>query len=74
VTVGTLFHHSRIPLGKWFAAVSLMEESGRDPSNRKLAALIGVNKNSACYMAMRIRKARVKESALLWSIREEMKK
>ena len=51
-----------------------MEESSKDPTSRKLAELLRVNKNTACYIAMRIRRARVRESALLWSIREEMQK
>ena len=68
-----MFHGSRVPLWKWFKAVWLMEESTKDPSCRDLAAALAVNRNSACYMAMRIRRARVKESALLWAIREEMR-
>jgi len=72
VTVGTLFHGSRLPLKKWFEAIWLMEESAKDPSCRDLAALLNVNRNTACYMAMRIRRARTKESGLLWAIREEM--
>jgi hypothetical protein len=71
--VGTLFHGSRVPLSKWFEAIWLMEESAKDPSCRVLAAALAVNRNSACYMAMRIRRARLKESALLWAIREEMR-
>jgi hypothetical protein len=58
----------------WFTAVWLMEESAVDPSNRVLATVLGVNKNTACYLAMRIRKARVKESGLLWAIRMEVNK
>lgn len=72
VTAGTLFHGTRVPLAKWFEAVWLMEESAKDPSCRALALHLGVNRNTACYMAMRVRRARVKESALLWSIREEV--
>jgi hypothetical protein len=50
-----------------------MEESSRDPSSRELASLIAVDKNTACYMAMRIRRARIKENELLWAICEEIK-
>jgi transposase-like protein len=72
-TVGTLFHQSRLPLKTWFEAVYLMEESTPDPSTRTLAGTLGVNKNTACYIAMRIRRARTKESGLIWAIREEMR-
>ena len=73
VTVGTLFHRSRLPLSKWFEALTIMETSATDPSVRELARGIDVNKNTACYMSMRIRRARVRESSLLWGICEEMK-
>lgn len=73
VTVGTLFHGTRLSLKKWFDAIWLMEESREDPSCRAMAQLLGVNRNTACYMAMRIRKARLKESALLWAIREDIR-
>ena len=73
-TVGTLFQGTRLPLSKWFRAVWLMEESERDPSSRALAATLNINRNSACYMAMRIRRARTRESALLWAISQEMQK
>ncbi len=73
MTVGTLFHRTRVGLGVWFRAIALMEESPKDPTVRELAAALKVNRNTACYMAMRIRCARARESALLWAIREEMK-
>src|ERR1035438_1231669 len=62
VTVGTLFHGSRVPIGKWFKAIWLMEESTKDPSCRSLAEKVEVNRNTACYMAMRIRRARTQDS------------
>ena len=70
--VGTMFHKTRVSLIKWFTAIWLMEESARDPSSRELASLIDVDKNTACYMAMRIRRARLKETALLWAICKEV--
>jgi len=51
-----------------------MEESAHDPSARQLAKALKVNKNTANYMAMRIRRARTRESTLLWEIREEVRK
>jgi hypothetical protein len=68
-----MFHQSRIPLAKWFTAIYEMEESTADPSVRRLAKLVGVNKNTACLMAMKIRRARTKESGLLWAVREEVR-
>ena len=49
-----------------------MESTGKDPSVRKLADLLRVNRNTACYMAMRIRRARTKERDLLAAIYERM--
>jgi transposase-like protein len=57
VTVGTLFHKTHVELQKWFVAIHLMLNSPGGISVRQLAKEIGVNKNTACYMIERIRKA-----------------
>jgi transposase-like protein len=54
-TVNTIFHNTRIPLQKWFRALLLFRVSRRPLSVRRLAAEIGVNKNTACNMLSRMR-------------------
>lgn len=57
VTVGTIFHDTRLPLQKWFLALSLMLNAKKGISARQLARDLDVNKNTGWYLAMRIRKA-----------------
>lgn len=57
VTVGTIFHHTHLPLQKWFLAISLILNAKKGIAARQLARDLEVNKNSAWYLAMRIRKA-----------------
>jgi len=57
VTVGTIFHDTRLPLQKWFLALSLMLNVKKGISARQLARDLDVNKNTGWYLAMRIRKA-----------------
>ncbi len=57
VTVGTIFHHTHLPLQKWFLAIALILNSEESISARQLARHLGVNKNTAWRMAMQIRKA-----------------
>lgn len=57
VTVGTIFHDTRLPLQKWFLAISLILNEKINISSRKLARELKVNKNTGYYLAMRIRKA-----------------
>lgn len=75
VTVGTVFHHSRLPLQKWFFAISLILNAKRDITARKLARDLHVNKNTAWYITMRIRKAMtdVEQRALLLDLVENDK-
>jgi transposase-like protein len=65
VTVGTLFHKTHVELQKWFVAIRLVLDSSGDISVRHLAKEIGVNKNTACYMMERIRRAILEERELL---------
>src|SRR4051794_13943769 len=53
-TVKTIFHRTHLPLQKWFAAISLILSTRRDISVRDLAKELGVNKNTAWYIVMRI--------------------
>lgn len=57
VTVGTIFHKTHLDLQKWFLAVSLILNAKKGISARQLGRDLEINKNTAWYMAMRIRKA-----------------
>lgn len=57
VTVGTIFHKTKLDCQKWFLAISLILNAKKGISARRLARDIGVNRNTAWYMGMRIRKA-----------------
>ena len=65
VTVGTLFHRTHIELPQWFQAITVVENSEGKVSVRQLATEIGVNKNTASYMLLRIRKASDEQLDLL---------
>lgn len=70
VTVGTIFHKTHVDLQKWFLAVSMMINALKGMSARQLARDIEVNKNTAWYMAMRIRRAMLTNGDLLRGIVE----
>nr|VFJ77981.1 MAG: Transposase [Candidatus Kentron sp. FW] len=57
VTVGTIFHHTHLPLQKWFLAISLTLNAKKGLSALQLSRDIRVNKNTAWRIAMQIRKA-----------------
>jgi len=65
VSVGSIFHKSKVDLQKWFLAISLVLISKKHISSRQLSKDIEVNKDTACYMIMRIRKAFVEYGELL---------
>ena len=65
VTVGTLFHKTHVELWKWFVAIKLVMKSPTMITVRELAIHIGVNKNTANYMIIRIRNAMLEEGDLL---------
>nr|WP_039747721.1 transposase [Hassalia byssoidea] len=68
VTVGTLFHKTHVELQKWFVAIDLVLNSPKGITVRQLAKEIGVNKNTACYMIERIRKAMDEEPGLVQAL------
>ena len=72
VTVGTIFHHTHLPLQKWFLAVSLILNAKKGIAARQLARDLEVNKNTAWSLEMRIRKAMIetKQRELLHGIVE----
>ncbi|HEY4761541.1 MAG TPA: IS1595 family transposase [Thermoguttaceae bacterium] len=57
VTIRTIFHHTHLPLQKWFLAVSLILNAKKGISARQLARDLEVNKSTAWRMGMQIRKA-----------------
>ena len=57
VTVGTIFHHTHMPLQKWFLAISLILNAKKGLSALQLSRDIKVNKNTAWRIAMQIRRA-----------------
>lgn len=70
VTVGTIFHDTRLPLQKWFLAISLILNAKKGISARQLARDIEVNKDTAWSIAMRIRDGMKKDIGLLTGIVE----
>ncbi len=57
VTVQTVFHHTHLPLQKWFLAISLLLNASKGVTVQQLAHDLEVNKNTAWYVSERIRKA-----------------
>jgi transposase-like protein len=57
VTVQTVFHHTHLPLQKWFLAISLLLTARKNVTTQQLAQDLEVNKNTAWYIAQRIRTA-----------------
>lgn len=55
VTVGTIFHATRIPLHKWLMAIYLMCASKKGVSAHQLHRQLGITYKSAWFMAHRIR-------------------
>ena len=62
VTVGTLFHRTHLPLPKWFAAISLILDSRAPIPARRLAQLLGIDKNTAWRISRRVRAAMLEPS------------
>lgn len=56
VTVNTVFHHTHLPLQKWFLALSIIFNAKKITA-RQLARDLEVNKNSAWLLIMRVREA-----------------
>ena len=57
VTVDTIFHHTHLPLQKWFLALSLILNAKKGIAARQLGRDLEVTKDTAWSVAMRIRKA-----------------
>jgi len=70
VTVGTIFHNTKLDLQKWFVAISLVLNAKKGISARQLGRDIKVTKDTAWYMIMRIRKSFFEYGDLLRGIVE----
>lgn len=70
VTVGTIFHNTKLDLQKWFLAISLVLNAKKGISSRQLSRDLEVNKNTGWYLLMRIRRAMLQDSTLLKGIVE----
>lgn len=62
VTVGTIFHHTHLPLQKWFLAISLVLNAKKGISARQLGRDLQVNKDTAWRIAMKIRQAMTQQA------------
>lgn len=70
VTVGTIFHHTHLPLQVWFLAISLILNAKKGLSARQLARDLQINKNTAWRISMKIRDAMKYDGELLSGIVE----
>ncbi len=57
VTAQTIFHQTRLPLVKWFQAISFVLDSSNYVSSRSLAKVVGVNRHTGYRMLRQIDKA-----------------
>ena len=70
VTHGTIFHGTKIPLQKWFLAISLMANAKKSLSSCQLARDLGLKQRTAWRMMMAIRAEMGRDNALLQGIVE----
>ena len=70
VTVGTIFHNTKLDLQKWFLALSLVLNAKKGISSRQLARDLEVNKDTAWRMQMQIRAAMLQDPELLKGVVE----
>lgn len=65
VTVGTIFHHSHIPLNKWFMLIALMLNAKKGLSSLQASRDLGLRPMTTWSMMHRIRKAMATDQAEL---------
>lgn len=70
VTVGTIFHDTKLPIQKWFLAITLIINAKKGVSARQLARDLKVNKDTAWRIGMKIREAMKADPELLTGIVE----
>ena len=57
VTVGTIFHHTHLPIQQWLLAVALILNAKKGISSRQLGRDLKVHRNTAWRIGMKIREA-----------------
>ncbi len=65
VLTGTVFQKTKIPMQKWFLAISMLSSAGESFSSHQLARHLDLNQKSAWFMAKRIRCALEEGDGLL---------
>ncbi len=71
VTVGTIFHHTHLPIQKWLMAIALVADAKKGISSRQLSRNLELPVKTGYSLIMRIRKAfDVKNPELLGNIFE----
>ena len=65
VTVGTIFHRSKVPLNKWLLAAYLLASSKKEFSAHQLHCSINVTYQTAWFMMNRLGKAMKQNSFVL---------
>lgn len=62
-TVGTIFHHTHLPLQTWFLALAIMLNAKKNVSNMQLSRDLGLPYKTAWSLALRIREAMLTDPA-----------
>lgn len=57
VTINTIFHDTRLPLQKWFLAISIIADAKKSISSRQLARHLKLPVKTAYSVSQRVRKA-----------------
>ena len=70
VIVNTIFQNTKLPLQKWFLAISLMMNAKKGISAKQLQRDLDITYKTAWYMAMRIRRGMVDQANMLMGIIE----
>ncbi len=70
VLAHTIFQKTKIPLQKWFLAISIILNAKKGVSSHQLSRDLDLNQKTAWYMGMRIRRAMGNDGALLYGIVE----
>ena len=55
VTCGTVFHHTKIPLQKWFMAIAMITNAKKSLSSYELARDLDLKQKAAWYLMTRVR-------------------
>ena len=63
VLSGTIFEKTKVPLQKWFLAISLMLNAKKSMSSHQLARDLELNQKTAWFLMMRVRNAMVDDNA-----------